>query len=132
MQRLILTGLLVSLMIGGCTRTPSTVSNTRPPMPPPANERALDQTATAELPAALPDRVIVELVSRHETVQVLAGIDGLKYSVLTGGTVVASGISGEQLRLSHPRIYQRIHGGYATSDDTFEWAGMNLPADCVE
>ncbi len=54
--------------------------------------------------------VIVHLVNRDHVVSVTTGPNGPLYSAKTkDGVMVASGMTLEQLRESHPDVYRRLH-----------------------
>ena len=54
--------------------------------------------------------VIVHLVSRDHVVSVTAGTDGPLYSAKTkDGTLVATGLTLQQLRDQHPDVYRKLH-----------------------
>jgi hypothetical protein len=124
MRHLPFTATLVGFVMWGCSRTPAPMSNAAPSEPSTAaTEIAFEKATPAEDTAAAPPQVIVELVGRNETVQVLAGV---RYSVLIGDRVVTNNVSAEELRITHPAIYQRLHKSYARPYGTFEWAGLNF------
>ena len=66
--------------------------------------------AAALAPAIEGRPVIVHLVNRDHVVSITTGPSGPRYTAKTqDGTVVATGLTLQQLRDQHPDIYRKLH-----------------------
>ena len=87
---------LLTAVLSGCMsrHTPDPRARTKPPEP---------ITASAQYP------VIVRMVARNQTITVTAGPHGPLYSAATAaGRVLVSNVTLEQLRTTHPDVFQQV------------------------
>ena len=64
--------------------------------------------------------VIGHLISRNEKITILAGKEGLLYTIADeSGSVTLREVSEEELQVNRPQLYERLQRGYAGA-----WAGI--------
>src|SRR5688572_33125662 len=71
-----------------------------------------------------PDRVIVRLEGRDDTITVTSSPTGPRYSLALDGQLVADRITLDQMRVQYPDAYDRVNGATADTPPTI-WPGAD-------
>jgi hypothetical protein len=89
-----------------------------------ASRLDLPHRSSAALP---PDRVIVRLEGRDDTITVTSSPTGPRYSLALDGQLVADRITLDEMRVQYPDAYGRVSGATAGTTGTAPtiWAGVD-------